>query len=276
MYSTIRSLTSSSPCVLVEHGARVLGVEPLLGALPPRHGEQPVEVVADHGRLGGVLPHALEPAELSLGLLADGIGHAGRLDLRAVLLDDRALVLPQLLADRLQLLPEDVLALLLLHALVDVVADPGAQLQQREPLALQPQSELEPLADVDRLQQLDLLLEGQVGRVPGRVGQGSGLADRADERCDAAVVAAQLEDLLDDGAVLALQVSRGLIGRNVVGPLLDLDEEAAARIGLGGAGDATMEPRERHGGSAARQAHAVGHLCDGADLRVLTLVLGHE
>ena len=34
--------------VLVEHLAGVLGVEPLLGALRPRHREQPVEVAADH------------------------------------------------------------------------------------------------------------------------------------------------------------------------------------------------------------------------------------
>ena len=44
---------------------------------------------------------------------------------------------------------------------------------------------------------------------------------------DAAVVAAQLEDLLDDRAVLALELARsGRGGGVVVGPLLDLDAQA--------------------------------------------------
>ena len=196
----------------VEHLARVLGVEPLLGALAPRHGEQPVEVVADHRRLGRALAHPLEAAELLLGLLAHGVGHARLGDLRPVLLDDRDVVLAELLPDRLHLLAEDVLALLLLDALVDVVPDPLAQLHERQPLALQPQRQLEPLADVDRLEQLDLLREGQLGRVAGGVRESAGVDDRADERRDPAVVAAQLEDLLDDGAVLGLELARARLG----------------------------------------------------------------
>ena len=100
--------------------------------------------------------------------------------------------------------------------------------------------QLEPLDDVERLEQLDLLLEGEVGRVAGRVGERAGLGDRADEGRDAAVVAAQLEDLLDDGAVLALELARAGVGL-VVGALLDLDAQAALRVGLGGAGDAAVQ-----------------------------------
>ena len=103
--------------------------------------------------------------ELALGLLAHGLRHAGLLDLRAVLLDDGALVLAELLADRLHLLAQEVLALLLLGARLDVVADALAHLHLGEPLALEAHGELEPLDDVDGLEQLDLLLEGQVGRV---------------------------------------------------------------------------------------------------------------
>ena len=32
----------------VEHLTRMLGIEPLLGPLAPRHGEQPIEIRADH------------------------------------------------------------------------------------------------------------------------------------------------------------------------------------------------------------------------------------
>ena len=45
---------------------------------------------------------------------------------------------------------------------------------------------IEPLADVHGLEELNLLLEGEVGRVPGGVGERAGLADRADEGGDAA------------------------------------------------------------------------------------------
>ena len=260
----------------VEHLARVLGIEPLLGALAPRDGEQPVEVVADHGRLGRLVAHALEPRELLVGLLEHVLGHLGLGDLRAVLLDDRALVLAELLADRVELAAQDVLALLLLDAGLDVLLDAPAHLHESEALALQLEGELEPLTHVDGLEQLHLLLEGQVGRVAGGVGERAGLGDRADEGGDAAVVAAQLEDLLDRCAVLALELADAAVGRLSVGPLLDLDEEASLRIGRRGAGNSTVQAVQRNCAPAAGKADPIGHLGDGADLRVLVLVLGHE
>ena len=192
-------------------------------------------------RLGRLVAHALEPRELLLGLLEHVLGHLGLGDLRAVLLDDRALVLAELLADRVELAAEDVLALLLLDAGLDVLLDAPAHLHEREALALQLERELEALAHVDGLEELHLLLEGDVGRVARRVGERARLGDRADEGGDAAVVAAQLEDLLDDRAVLALELADAAVGRLRVGPLLDVDEEAALRIGGGGAGDAAVQ-----------------------------------
>ena len=158
----------------------------------------------------------------------------------------------------------------------DVVADPAAHLHQRQPLALEVEGQLEALDHVDRLEQLHLLLEGEVGRVAGGVGERAGLRDRAEEGGDAAVVAAQLEDLLDDGAVLGLELADLHARRLLVRPLLDLDEEAPARVGLGGARDRAMEAVQRDGVAAAGQPHRVGHLGHGADLRVLAFVLGHE
>ena len=215
--------------------ARVVGVEGLAGArrverlvapLRPRHGDEPVEVRADHRRLG-VLPHRLEAPKLALGLRLDLVGHPGFLDLRPVLVDDGALVLAELLADRVHLLAEEPLALLLLRALLDVVADAPAHLQLGEPLALDREGELEPLDDVDGLEQLDALRERHVGRVRARVGERTRVGDRAEELTDAVVGVAQVEDLLDDGAVLALELAR-LDGRRVlVGLLLDLGAEPA-------------------------------------------------
>jgi len=45
--------------------------------------------------------------------------------------------------------------------------------------------------------------------------------------------AAQLEDLLDDRAVLALQLSRPTVGRYLVRALVHLNEQVAVGAGLG-------------------------------------------
>ena len=262
--------------VSVEHLARMHGIEPLLGASAPGHGDQPVEVGADHRRLARLLAHPLEPAKLLLGLLAHGVGHAGGLDLRAVLLDDGGVVLAELLADRVHLSAQEPLALLSVGAGLDVVADALAHLQLGEPLALQPHRELEPLSHVERLEQLDLLLEREVGGVARRVGERAGLADRAHERLDAPVVAAQLEQLLDDRAVLALELARAAVDRLIVGVVLDLDVQLAVGCGVGGAGDAAVEAAQHDGAPAAGQAHAVAHVGDGADARERALVTRHE
>src|SRR5581483_11936411 len=190
-------------------------------------------------------------------LLADGVRHPGLLDLRAVLLDEVALVLAELLADRVQLLAQEVLALLLLRPGLDVLADPLANLELGQPLALKLEGELEPLDDVDGLEQLHLLLEGDLGRVSARVGERAGLADRAHERRDPAVVAAQLEDLVDDRAVLDLELAR-LHGRRLVGAFLDVDPETAALVRVSGAGHRDAGPpvrrrgRRRAGGAGRR------------------------
>ena len=141
----------------VQHRARPGGVEVLLRALGPRQRDQPVEVGADHRGLAGLLAHPLQATELLQGLLLDFLGHLCGLDLGAVLIDDRALVLAQLLADRLHLLAQEVVALLLLRAVLHVLADALAHLQLGERLALQLHRQLQAVADVERAQQLDLL-----------------------------------------------------------------------------------------------------------------------
>ena len=194
--------------------AGVVGVEDLAGAdrvehfvggLGPRHGDQPVEVGADHRGLAGAFARALEPPELALGLLADLVGHARLFDLRPVLLDDRGVVLAQLLADRVHLLAQEVLALLVLGALGDVFVNALADLELGQAVALELDGHAQALGDVDRLEDLDLLLSGDVGRVADRVGKRPRAVDRAQEGADAIVGAAKLEDLLDDRPVLAFE-----------------------------------------------------------------------
>src|SRR5581483_3393786 len=131
----------------------------------PRHGDEPVEVGPDHRGLHVRVADALEARELALRLLPDGVRHAGLLDLLPVVARARRIVLAELLPDRVELLAEEVLALLLLGAGFGVLADLLPHLQLGEALALEAERALEPLHDVERLEDLDLLLEAQVGRV---------------------------------------------------------------------------------------------------------------
>ncbi len=85
-----------------------------------------------------------------------------------------------------------------------------------------------------------------------------------------------LEDLLDDGAVLALELAGLAVAGLVVGPLLDLDAQRPAGIGLRRPDDRAMHPVQLDGAAAARQADLGAHLGHGADLRVRALVARHE
>ena len=190
--------------------------------------------------------------ELALGLLAHVVGHPGLGDLRAVLVDDGALVLAELLADRVQLPAQEVLALLLLRAGLDVLADALAHLQLGQPLVLELTASSSRSTTSSVSSSSTLLREGRFGRVARRVGERARLGDRAHERADAAVVAAQLEDLLDDGAVLALELARQDGRRRLVGPLVDLDAQPALRVGVRGAGDAAVHAAEDDGRAGAR------------------------
>src|SRR3989442_517 len=78
----------------------------------------------------------LQPRVLAVGLLEDVLGHLGLGNLGSVLLDDRSLVLTELLPDRLELPAEDVLALLLLDARLDVLLDSLPHLHERKTFAL--------------------------------------------------------------------------------------------------------------------------------------------
>ena len=226
----------------VEHLARVDRVEPLLGALAPRHREQPVEVGADHRRLAALVAHPLEPADLALGLLANRVGHLGLGDPGAVVVGDRAVVLAELLADRLHLAAEDVLALLLLSALLDVVADAAADLQLGQALALEAQRELEPLDDVDRLEQLDLLLEGDLRGVARRCRRAlpvSRIERTKDEMRPSSPRSSRISSTI--GAVLALELAGLDARRLLVRTLVHLDAKATLRVGVGRAGDAAVQ-----------------------------------
>ena len=90
-------------------------IDHFVGPLVPRQRDQPVEIGARHGVLGGRRRHLRQPIELAQRFLLDRLGHAGRFDLLGELLDLLGLIvaLAELLLDRLHLLAQEVLALVL-------------------------------------------------------------------------------------------------------------------------------------------------------------------
>ena len=111
-----------------------------------------------------------EPAELALGLLADVVGHPGlrRSSRGASRPRPQPSSSPSSLADRRHLLAQDQLALALLEALADLVADlaPSPRTSASVSFA-QREHQLQAALDVDRLEDLDLPLEAR-GRASSR------------------------------------------------------------------------------------------------------------
>ena len=124
-----------------------------LGLLVPWNREQPVEIVAHHGGFRRHRRHLPQLLELVLRLLARLLGELGALDL---LFDLGELVLAvlvaELLLDRLHLLVEVILALGLLHLALDARADALLDLQHRDFALHQAEHLFQALGDARRLQ----------------------------------------------------------------------------------------------------------------------------
>ncbi len=118
--------------VLVEHLVRMRQVVLDPGTLLPGHAHHPVEVGTHHGGFRRTRRHHLELAQLLQGLLPRLLGHARLFDGSLVLLGlvGHVLELAHLLLDGLHLLVEIVLALGLLHLVLDPRADALLHLEQ--------------------------------------------------------------------------------------------------------------------------------------------------
>ncbi len=144
------------------------------------------------------------------------------------------------------------LALRLLHALLDVAADALAQAQVGEGVARPTEDAPQPGFELDRLEDLDLLLEREVGAVAGRVREQRRLGDGA-EQLDDTTGPPGVEDVLEHGAVLARQLHR-CRARRRLDDRVDLHPEGLSRArDTGPDGRPLLAPH--HDG-----AHAVGQL----------------
>ncbi len=170
--------------IVVEHLADGGDLE-VVGRLEmPRQVEDPVEVGADDGVLGRADLHVAQALEL---LLRDLLGLLRKAGLRDAILETVeipliAVVLAELFLDGLELLAEDVLALVLAHLLFDLGVDAVAHLQDLELAGQQAQHLADALLDVHRLEQRRFLVHGSVEVRRDQVREGAGGLNRIDER----------------------------------------------------------------------------------------------
>ena len=167
--------------VLVEDHRGGADVQVVLRPHVPREADEPVHVGPDDADLRRGRRDPAHPVDLLDGAGPDLLGHAGRFDLLAELVDLGLLrvVLAELALDRLELLAEDVLPLGLVHLGLDLALDLPLELQDLDLAGEERRDELEPLDDVDRLEELLALLGRHVRAVGDHVGEQAGLADVA-------------------------------------------------------------------------------------------------
>ncbi len=162
--------------VLIEHPRGFHDVPVVLGRLLPRHRDEPVDVGPDDALLGRGLRDLLEPPDLLERLLLHLVRHAGGLDLLAKLVDLRgAVIVAELLLDRLHLLAQDVLALRLVEGLLHVILDLRLHLQDLVLLREEDREEPQPLDDALHLEELLPLFDGEVLALRDEVGEVRGV-----------------------------------------------------------------------------------------------------
>ena len=131
-----------------------------------------------------------------------------------------------------------------------------------------------PLFDVDRLEDLDLLGQGEVGGVARDVGEPSGLGDLAQLRGDLAGAAAK-QDVLEHGAVLAGELDGGG-GRLTVVEGFGLDPERVTGAGHASTDGGALVAADGDCVEATGEGALLHHLGDHADVGVAALDVGDE
>ena len=206
-------------------------VDHFLGPLGPGQRHQPVEIGARDGVLGRRHRHLRQAIELARRFLQHGLGHAGRLDLLAQLVDFLGLVvvLAELLLDRLQLLAEEVLALVLADLRLHLRLDLRPELEHLELLDQDPVEQVHAGADVERVEHLLLHRGGQRRQArDDEVGQLARLGDVERQRLQVVrQQRRQRDDLLEAGLDVPLQRVdlESILGAVQLGRLFDLGQQ---------------------------------------------------
>ena len=169
--------------VLIEDAPRLGDVDRLLLGKRPRQLDQPVEIGARHAVFAGGLRHALQAAQFLARLILDLLGHAGLGD-RLVELGHLGglalLALAELALDRRHLLAQQHLALTLVERRLGLAADLLRQPQDFDAMGEQARHLVHAGGNVDRLQDLLLLLRLHVHVGDSEIGELRGRLDRLD------------------------------------------------------------------------------------------------
>ena len=267
--------------VLVEDPGRHLEVEHVGRRFLPGQVEEPVQVGADDGRLGGVGMHHLQPLELLLRLFLGVLGHLLLAQLFAQILDllRVAVLVAEFALERLDLLAQEVFTLAARHLLLGVGLDLGLDRGHLQFLVQQVSHQAQALDRVDGLE--DLLrfgdLQAQVGA--HQVGQPARLLDVVDDhhqvRGEQAAQAHDLLGLLAHGAHQRLGLDRDLAG---LGLLDEVDLHPVERLLLlEGAHPRLGDGLHQHLQAAVGQlqgAHDHRHHAHAVQILLLGVVLG--
>ena len=263
--------------VRVQDGPGRADVVGVVGRGVPRDLQHRVQPGADPAALGRLVGAALQLVGLLERRLLDLLGQVRGLDpgLVVVFLGARlAVQLRQLLADGRELLAQQELALLLLHALAHVVLDGLGHVQLGQRVAGPADQPLQALLGVDGLQQLVALLELEVRGVARAVGQRRRLGDVL-QHVDDLPRAALLQDRRGDAAVLTGQLLGALArGRLVHDRALDPQRRAGSHGP--GADLHPGQPADHRGGLAAGQPAGLLDHAERADRGVLAADPGHQ
>ncbi len=190
----------------------------------------------------------LQLADLAQRGLADLLGQVGRLDAGPVIVRPVGLAFAEFLADRGQLLAQQELLLLLVHAGADVLGDLVVDLDLGQVFAHPVDEHPQPLGHVGGLQQLPLLHVGEVRRVAGGVGQCRGVGQAVDVVDDLPGLAA-LQHRQHQLLVLGRE-RLGLVGGRLL-HLVDLDPQRRTRPGGAGADVGPLLTADDGGGAGA-------------------------
>ncbi len=261
----------------VEYRTAAADVVRIVGPGVPRDLEHGVQPGPDPPGLRRGVRAALQLGRFLQGSLGHLLRQVGCLDPGPVVLFLRgrlAVQLGQLLADGSELLAEQELALLALHALADVVVDGLGDVQLGKLVARPASEPLQPLLRVDGLEQLLALFERQVRRVPRAVGQ-RGRIRYAGKGVNHLPGAALLQDRAGDAAVLTGQLGRAGAGRRLLQDGSLHPQRRAGPDGPGADTDAGDAADHRRRLAAGQPAYLLDD-AEGADCRVLAVQPGDK
>ncbi len=165
--------------VLVENVRRLFEVKAILRHVGPWQVRQPLQVGADDPDLRREGMLLLQALDLDKRLLLDIVRHPGGLDLLATLVRQGLFrrAITQLLLDRPELLPQEVLALLLVHPSLRFGLYLLPQVEHIEPLLDKHTDLAQALEGIDRLHHLLPLIRGELRREGNQIGKPAWLID---------------------------------------------------------------------------------------------------